>query len=1070
MVQRCLCRTLFVCLVLCVPVVASAQAISGVVTDEGGGVVPGVTVTIASPSMIGGARTTVTDASGRYQFLRLNSGLYSVDFALEGFNTVKRVDIRLTDNFTAPVNAQMTVGRRDETITVVAESPLVDVVNVTQTTRLTADMLNTLPLGSRFINDIVLQIPGVDDAGLGTFAYRGNADTLMTVDGNRTTLMNGGLGPGAGSVGLAAGAYQEYTVSNAIESIDTASGGMRINVVPKDGGNRTSGDLYLNYSGAKWASKNLTPEYEALGVVSNAVTGNGAGDKLNLNIEPSIGGPILRDKLWYFFTTRYNRDDRIIAGSYPDLDPHPFRFEPDRTKNASVDDRTRFSHSTRLTWQASQKDKLAGSFDDSMVWQPHRTAAGFDESTQSYQTTPHQINATAKWTRTMTSRLLMEVNGSRFYTFFGSRFRDAGANKWGPQEGGLSRDFTPPVPLASQSSYSVGFLGTTNQTANSNFSTSDTFNSRAELTYIRSKHQMRLGASFFRGSEIVQTRSVGDVTYTLSDTSPVGTGVRVISGAPDTITARLPTLTNTQVKADIGVWFQEQFQHKRLTAKAGVRLDVFRAGYPDQFQLKSVWLDEQSCATNPNFCAKDLINWKDVSPRFSATYDLLGNGKIALKAGWARYVNGETTNTTVTANPLNNLTRTATAEWEDLDGNGTIYNTDGSVQSREINPGTANEGRFTSTTFGKFAPAPLVPSTLDDPRIYNGWGSRGYSNEINLGIDHQLLPRVALGLTFYHRTPRNQIATDNRFYDAGSDNWSEFCLVAPTSPLIPGGASGKEICGLYDITPLGVARRDTVITAAEYSAGAKPRNYRTYRKDLQDITDYTQGYDLSISSNLPRGNSIQGGFDLRRTRFDDCDFIDTPRQFCDRDSAFKLIPRITGIYSVPRVERLGFLNHVTAGLGVSAIYRGQQSPLGFGGTTGSGLGASWTACDRVAATCLFNDVAYAAQQGVSKPLGRSFTADPLGLTGGRKTVALLEPNKVFLPYLHTIDMRVFKTVNVGRYRLQMNVEMRNVLNNGRVTAVGGTYGFTEQVQSRTLGQPSSIMAPRQFRVGSTLSF
>jgi hypothetical protein len=118
------------------------SAIAGVVRDDSGGVLPGVTVEASSPALIGGSRSAVTDDQGRYNIVDVRPGTYSVTFALAGFTTVKRDGIVLAANFTAPINIEMKVGALEETITVSGESPIVDVQNVVRQTVLTREVLD----------------------------------------------------------------------------------------------------------------------------------------------------------------------------------------------------------------------------------------------------------------------------------------------------------------------------------------------------------------------------------------------------------------------------------------------------------------------------------------------------------------------------------------------------------------------------------------------------------------------------------------------------------------------------------------------------------------------------------------------------------------------------------------------------------------------------------------------------------------------------------------------------------------------------------------------------------------
>lgn len=191
-------------LALCLlPSLAAAQtsAIAGEVKDTSGAVLPGVTVEVASPALIEKVRSATTDGSGRYSIPALRPGVYSVTFSLPGFNTIKREGVELTSDFTASINAEMKVGGVEETITVAAESPVVDVQNITQRVVMTRDVLDAVPTG-RNIQAVGIMIPGTtiaqggggalsrDVGGSGgmqqsPLQFRGSGDTVQTIEGLR---------------------------------------------------------------------------------------------------------------------------------------------------------------------------------------------------------------------------------------------------------------------------------------------------------------------------------------------------------------------------------------------------------------------------------------------------------------------------------------------------------------------------------------------------------------------------------------------------------------------------------------------------------------------------------------------------------------------------------------------------------------------------------------------------------------------------------------------------------------------------------------------------------------------
>ena len=147
-------------------VAQSTGTIGGVVKDVSGAVMPGVTVEASSPALIEKVRTGVTDGQGQYKIVNLTPGVYAVTFTLTGFNVVKREGIELTANFTAAVNAELTVGQLEETITVSGQSPIVDTQNVTEKKTMTSNIIDALPTGRTFQTLSVL-VPGVQAYAVG---------------------------------------------------------------------------------------------------------------------------------------------------------------------------------------------------------------------------------------------------------------------------------------------------------------------------------------------------------------------------------------------------------------------------------------------------------------------------------------------------------------------------------------------------------------------------------------------------------------------------------------------------------------------------------------------------------------------------------------------------------------------------------------------------------------------------------------------------------------------------------------------------------------------------------------
>src|SRR5215467_5031252 len=264
--------TIGAALIALLPIAASAQtsAIAGTVKDTSGAVLPGVTVEASSPALIEKVRSAVSDGNGQYKIEALRPGTYIVTFTLPGFSVVKRENVELTSDFTATINADMKVGALEETITVSAESPVVDVQNITTRTVMTRDVLDMIPTG-RNIQAVGIMIPGTaisvggggalsrDVGGSGNLQqsplqYRGSPDTVQTVEGMR---LNNLCANGAYSgVYWNDGSFQEISYITGADSAEMGQGGVRVNMVPKDGGNQFHGVFFANTAPSSWASDN----------------------------------------------------------------------------------------------------------------------------------------------------------------------------------------------------------------------------------------------------------------------------------------------------------------------------------------------------------------------------------------------------------------------------------------------------------------------------------------------------------------------------------------------------------------------------------------------------------------------------------------------------------------------------------------------------------------------------------------------------------------------------------------------------------------------------------------------
>src|SRR5438105_7105067 len=307
---------------------ASAQVIAGIVRDASGGVMPGVTVEASSAALIEKTRTVVSDGEGQYKIISLTPGTYSVTFTLVGFNTVRREGIELTNDFTAAVNAEMKVGAIEETITVSGQSPLIDTQSVTQRKALTSELIDALPTGRTWQNLSVL-VPGVSVPLSSTDVGGSNNERYqtMTVHGSRADqmplVMNGMPYNNMNNTGggynttlvINMGTVQEMTITTSGLSAEARTSGVMSNVIPKEGGNAYRGYLFGNFTDSNLQSGNLSQDLIDRGLKAvNSV-------KKLWDFNPVVGGPIVRDKLWFLGGFRYNGAQNYVAGMFTNVRP-----------------------------------------------------------------------------------------------------------------------------------------------------------------------------------------------------------------------------------------------------------------------------------------------------------------------------------------------------------------------------------------------------------------------------------------------------------------------------------------------------------------------------------------------------------------------------------------------------------------------------------------------------------------------------------------------------------------------------------------------------------------------------
>ena len=353
------------------PSAALAQAvITGAVKDTSGAVLPGVSVEATSPVLIEKVRSSVTDGAGQYRIEDLRPGTYTVTFMLPGFTTFRREGIELTGSFIATINADLKVGTLEETVVVTGASPIVDVQSARRQTTLNSDVIRSIPTVRNY-NSMVVLVPGVitnaNDVATGPLInqfpiHGGRAnESRLTIDGLNVGNPPGGNQPPTYVADVGNAQEVTFTTSGGLGESETA--GLVMNIVPKTGGNRYEGAFYFSGTGEHLQSSNYTDELRDAGLaqatpISKVYDLNGA-----------FGGPIKRDRVWFFINARTQGSTRITANQYYNVnagDPTKWTYVPDPSR-PGFSDRTWENISGRVTWQVTPRNKVGGFWDEQSV-------------------------------------------------------------------------------------------------------------------------------------------------------------------------------------------------------------------------------------------------------------------------------------------------------------------------------------------------------------------------------------------------------------------------------------------------------------------------------------------------------------------------------------------------------------------------------------------------------------------------------------------------------------------------------------------------------------------------------
>jgi Carboxypeptidase regulatory-like domain/TonB-dependent Receptor Plug Domain len=1024
-----------VCLVAIafVPSPASAQnaEIAGVVRDSSGAVLPGVAVEAVSPALIEKTRTVFTDAQGQYRIIALQAGTYKVTFTLTGFGTAVREGIVLTASFAATVNVAMSVGALQESVTVSGQSPLLDVQTTSQKTAIRSELLNELPTGRSFQNLAIL-VPGVQiplGYGSDVGGTNGNLWQTMTIHGSRDDQMpllingmpfNNMNNTGGGynhTFSLNAGATQEMTITTSGSSAESRTSGVVVNNVSKEGGNKFSANFYGEFTSSGLQSNNLGSDLRAKGVTAvNRV-------KQLHEINPTIGGPLIKDKLWFYGGYRGLLNTHYDANSYNTINPgapqycskpegclYLGKLVPDsRNLNSQDFAGDTFNHSgtLNLTWQADAKDKF------NFYWHLTRRNLLYDsyvtqtpEATQYLYSNPDYI-AQISWTNPVTSKFLLEAGGTMANETWWSIQRGYGDNQ--PVDYGIDagRDILNVTngPAAWITKYELANATLYGASITNTKAFSHQYNVRLAANYVTGSHAIKVGMQDMFGTRQF-TYGMNNSQYWIFN-----------QGAPLLIYQyAYPVADLEHLKAALGIYAQDRWTLKNLTLNYGLRFDYHNAGVPAQNAPAIPFVAAQSYPA-----VNGAPDWKDIDPRLGATYDIGGRHSTVVRANWGRYVASESTATATANNPINTRVLNAFRLWTDSNG-------DFLPDCNLTNPGANGECGGLSAPLGQ-----TNATTHWDPSALSGWGVRPSDNELLLGVQQQLTERAVLDVQWSRHSFNNLFATEHLATPASA--YDSYCLTAPVDPSLPGGG-GNQICGFTDLKPA--------------YFGVTPNDLVTSAKNLGKVVDLYTGFDVNLNLRLKGGGSGAIGVSTGRERTDYCDIATLANVGSNTNSSAGKIQLGGGAGSIGSSSGYPSPLYCNITPPYQPDWKGFISyPLPW-----FGLRASGTWQNRIGPQILASE---GAANALNPTLGRAFTLPTASLN-------LIAPGSEYGERINQIDVRLAKSVTLGRIRAQVNAGAYNLLNSNATMARNNSY------TSGHWNQPTVTMQGRIIKFGFQLDY
>ncbi len=683
---------------------SSTGVIQGRVSDAQGAVLPGVTVTATSPSALG-AQTAVSSETGNYRFPALPPGVYTVTYELAGFNTVRREGIQLSLGFTATINIELALATLQETVTVTGESPVIDTTATRVQQNFKTEQLMSIP-NARDMWSLLAITPAVQMTRIDVGGNRAGTQTGYRAYGleGQVRVLIEGINSTEGTTG--AGFYFDYSsleeafLGTTGQTAEMPNPGVQSQFITKSGGNTFSGEAYLDWYNNSIQGSNLPDKY------TTSVANGGFGFREGANeidkyydYALNVGGPVVKDKLWWFGT--YRKQKNAIAQP---------SFAFDKTFDTQL-----WNAVGKLTYQINQNNKVIGYYQWGNKKQPNRLLGCTGCGSYTY-TDPGQTNLQSssswvykgEWNGTVSDKLYIEARYGVFGYYFplltngneSFMFRDTGllTVQGAERRWQLDRDRKQ---LTSAATY---FLDTASA----------------------GTHTFKAGVELFREKswEGFEQRWGGNVETIYANGAPssVSFGFPSASGEVGKLSSH-DDLQSISALNVLGAFVNDTWNWGKVTMNIGARFDSYNGWLPEQNQLGGT--NGPFTLAAQSFPEDDLYTWKSFAPRVGVIYDFTGQGRSVLKANYGLFWHNPGVTLGETANP-NIAEKFVTYNWNDANGN------------RRYDAGE---------TVGDFT-ARQVSGTI----ALNRDIKQPYTHEVNLFFEQQLTNEIGARVGFVYKT------------------------------------------------------------------------------------------------------------------------------------------------------------------------------------------------------------------------------------------------------------------------------------------------------------------------------